>query len=104
MLLQDLGVGNLGPVKEIGVVPETIDMTVLTGKKYRPAGAAYGVGHIGPVKYHPLFPDPVKFRRFNQIAAINAHGIFGMIIRHDKNDVRSGFGIVAGLLFRLAAR
>ena len=86
-LLQQFGQGRLGAVEGVPVIPHPIEVAVFSGEQYCPAGRADGVGDKAVFKQSPLFRQPVDMRRCNQLAAIAADRLLGMVVRHDEEDV-----------------
>ena len=88
-LLQQLGEGLLTAVEGLpAVVDLTVDMAVLTRQNHRPAGGADGIRTKAVVETHAFVGDPVEIRRLINLAAVAAHGVRGVIVRHNIDDIR----------------
>jgi tRNA nucleotidyltransferase (CCA-adding enzyme) len=73
-------------------------MAVLSGKDNGPAGRTDAVCAKTVCEADALVCDPVDIRRAIDPAAVSAHSMCGMIIRHDKNDIWPGRDIFFGFL------
>ncbi len=87
-LLEEFGKCLLRAVKPQRVVPQAIEMTVLSGQDYRATGSADAVGAEAVLELDPLFRDAVDIRSCVDSASVAAHGMGGMVVTHDKKDVR----------------
>jgi len=88
-LLQVLGKCSLSTIRPYGVVYLASQMTVVTGEHYRPAGSTDRVGDETVGKTNPLLGQTIQIGSLNEAIIIGAHGLIGMVISHDEDDVRS---------------
>jgi len=63
-------------------------MAVFTRKQNGPAGGTNRIGHKTVVETNAFFCNSVNIRCVDQFTAIGAYCLFGMIVTHDKNDIR----------------
>ena len=88
--LEDLG-DVLQTVVEVGANGgDTVDVVVGAGQDAGPARLAQGVGAEAVVESHPLSSDAVEVGGLVDAAAITAHGVGGVIVGHDEEDVGLG--------------
>ena len=86
---------RLGAVKPLLVLRVAVDMTVLSRQQRGAARPAQRIGDEAILESHSLGGDAVEVGRLVDSAAMAAHGVAGVIIRHDVNDV--GAACIAGL-------
>ena len=65
-------------------------MTVFAGEKYRPARSTYGISHKGAIELDPFLGQAINIGGWDQLAAIGAYRVFGMVISHYEQDVGRG--------------
>jgi len=86
-LLEELGKCLLRAVKPQRVVPHSVEMTVFTGQDDSPAGRADAVGAEAVLESNSLGGDAVDVGRRVDPASVTAHGMRGVVVRHDEQDV-----------------
>lgn len=85
--LQQFGEG-LQAIVEMGVERRyAIDVIVGAGEDGGTAGRTDTVGAETVVKTHPAIGDTIQIGRLIDAAAVTTHGMGGMVVRHDKDDV-----------------
>ncbi len=93
-LLEELGKCLLRSVELKRVVPHTVEMTVFSGQDDSPAGGADAVSAEAVLESYPFCGDAVDVGCLVDPASVTAHGMRGVIVRHDEQNVgifRPGF-------------
>lgn len=62
-------------------------MAVLAREDDRAAGTADGVRAEGIVEEHPFRGEPIEVRGLDQVAAVGADRVVGVVIAHDEHDI-----------------
>ena len=99
--LQQLGHGNLAPVKRRGEGGNAVDMVVGAGEDHGAAGRADRVGAEAVVEAHATVGDTVEVGRAVDAAAVAAHGVRRVVVGHDEEDV-GGAGRAWVVLYGIA--
>src|SRR5690606_15494490 len=87
-LLQQLGKIVLLPIKGLKIVHLSIDKTMLAGQYHSTARRTDGIGDGGSGENCPFLCQPVDVWGFVQTMSIGADGLVGVVVTHDKNNVR----------------
>src|SRR5690606_27552359 len=98
---QYLGQGGLASIKAIPVLSKPVDMAVFPRQYYRPTGPTYGIGDIAMCKKGTAFSDPINIGRRGHRSdgvLIGTDRLNGMVIRHNKKNIRPFLGNRALLL------
>lgn len=66
---------------------DTIDMAMSAGQNHCPAGRADGIGAEAVIKSHALIGNAVEVGGLVDSSAVAAHGMGGMVIGHNKNNI-----------------
>ena len=86
-LLEEFGEGLLRAVEVDPVVDDAVDMAVFSSEDDGPAGSADRVGAEAVVKSHAPLGDAIEVGRFVDFAAVATHGVRGVVVGHDEDDV-----------------
>src|SRR5258706_5829114 len=69
-----------------------VHMAVLPGENCRSAGRANGIYGKTIQQAHAIFGNTIEIWRLIYFTSITAHGVSGVIVRHDENNVEPRFG------------
>ena len=87
--LKKLREGHIGRVKRKVIVHLAIQVGKLSGQDRSSTWRTDGIGHGGIGKQHPHRGDPINIWSFYQVIAVSQNGLISMVIRHNKNDIRT---------------
>ncbi|MNL45876.1 hypothetical protein D3C87_1685530 [compost metagenome] len=82
-----MGINHLCAVEHLGIIGKAVEVAVFPGKNGCSGGAANRIGYKAVVEQHPFIGNPVQVRRLNQLTAISAHRLNGMVICHDEHNI-----------------
>ena len=89
-LLQEFGKAELGAVEAGKIIDLSIEVGVFAGQHDGPAGGTDRIADKAVAKNQPFPPDAIQMRRLNEATVIGTHGLEGVIIGHDEENVGAG--------------